>query len=367
MNRAGRARSTLAVVVLGVLALGCGDGSPEEGNAAVGWQVRDTLWIGAIDGEGPEVFGSVVALTADSDGRIYVFDGRAHELRVFGPDGSFISRFGRRGGGPGEFQHVIGMSVTPGGSLWLIDGANARYTVLRGDDVATYTRGVGVYTVPWVGGHSDGYLHDVIMVPGGPSREALVRVNAEGAVIDTVAVPADQIETPRVGPIQLPLPYAPRQIRAFDPGGALWFAMSHEYKLYKIGLRGDTLRVMGREVEPRPLSATESDSVSQHIRALRERFQVEVREGLIPRTAPLLRQVTVADDGAVWVTRADPPPGSPSGTRFDVFGRDGHLVGEVNVVFPLALRLVQAGQIYGVARDELGVDRVFRARIEHGR
>lgn len=186
-------------------------------------------------------------------------------------------------------------------------------------------------------------------------------------MIDTFAVPANDIETPRVGSIRLPLPYAPEQIRAFDPSGALWVAMSHEYTLYQVGLRGDTLQIVRREVEPRPLSATESDSVNQYIRALREQFRVEVREGLVPRTAPLLRQVTIADDGSVWVTRADPPPGSLAGTQFDVFDRDGNLIGEINVDFPLALRLVQNGQMYGIARDEFGVQRVFRARVERGR
>lgn len=145
-------RSMLVGIALVVPTSGCGGGSEEAAAEPGHWQVADPLWIGEVEGDGPDVFGSIASLAVDEEGRIYVFDGRAYELRVFGPDGSFISRFGRRGGGPGEFQHVIGMSVTSDGSLWLIDGANARYTVLRGDDFATYMRGAGVYTVPWVGG-----------------------------------------------------------------------------------------------------------------------------------------------------------------------------------------------------------------------
>src|SRR5690606_27047814 len=105
----------------------------------------------------------------DARGAIHVFDGRAHELRIFDSDGSFLSRYGRRGSGPGEFQHVIGMVVTPESRVWLVDGANARYTVLHNDDVRTHPRGAAVYNATWVGGYASGYLHDVVILPGRPA------------------------------------------------------------------------------------------------------------------------------------------------------------------------------------------------------
>jgi len=312
----------------------------------------------------PDVFGSIAALAVDAGGRIHVFDGQSYELRTFGPDGSFIARFGRRGGGPGEFQHVIGISPAPDGTLWVIDGQNARYTVLRGDEVvATYRRGAGVYTVPWVGGHGGEYLYDVVRIPGGEPEEVLVRVNAEGVATDTFPVPIESIETPRVGSITLPLPFAPRQLRAFDPAGGVWTANSHAYALLRIGPGGDTLQVITRAVAARPLTAAESDSVARYIRTLREELGVDVRDALVPRIAPLLRRITVADDGSIWVTLADPPPNSPEGTRFDIFEPGGRRVAELTLDFPFTLQQVRNGRIYGVARDELGVERVFTARV----
>lgn len=357
-------RPTLIGTALLILTVGCGSDAKEADVEPGRWQMAEPFWIGEVEGDGPEVFGSVTSLVVDREGRILVFDGQAHELRAFSREGSLVSRLGRRGGGPGEFQHVIGMSIAPDGSLWLIDGANARYTVIRDEEVGTYSRGSGVYTVPWTGGHAGGHLYDVVTLPDGPSMEALVRVNETGAPIDTFAVPINDIDTPRVGSIQLPIPYAPTQIRTFDSSGALWVAMTHEYALYQIGFEGDTVRIIRHDAEARSLNPTESDSVSQHIQALREQFGLEVRDALIPRAAPLLRRVTVADDGLVWVTRADPPPDAPGGTRFDVFDRDGNLIGEVSVDYSLVLHSVQDGQLYGVARDDLGVERVLRARVQ---
>src|SRR5690606_36959635 len=199
--------------IIGVLFLAACGATVDTDDSAAEWTVADDVWIGAVDGDGPDVFGSITALAADAEGRIHLFDGQSYELRTFGPDGSFISRFGRRGGGPGEFQHVIGISLAPDGTLRVIDGQNARYTSLQGDEVAApYRRGAGVYTVPWVGGHGGEYLYDVVLVPGGEPGEVLVRVNADGVVTDTFPVPVESIEMPRIGTIELPLPFAPRQL-----------------------------------------------------------------------------------------------------------------------------------------------------------
>lgn len=344
----------------------CADGPPDVVEAPSPWRLADTLWIGAMDGEGPEVFGSIAALTVDDSSRMYVFDGQARELRVFGADGSFLFRHGRQGGGPGEYQHVIGMSTSADGAVWLVDGGNARYTTLRGEDTASFRRGAAVYHLPWLGGHVGDQLYDVVIVPGEESREAMVRVDATGTVVDTLAIPSRGSSVPRRGSMEFPLPYAPQQIRAFDPRGEVWVASSHKYALYRIDTTGDTTLVVRRDIEPRPLTAVEADSVRRHVQALRSEFGVAVPDALVPSTAPLLTDITVGDDGSVWVTRAEPPSAYPGGTLLDVFAPDGRPVATLELAFPLTQKVVRDGKLYGVAHDELGVPRVFRARIIAG-
>jgi hypothetical protein len=64
---------------------------------------RSVVRLGDLDGEGPTVFGRIGA------------------------------SFGRPGNGPGEFRNVIGLASAPGGNVWLVDGGNARYTIVRRD------------------------------------------------------------------------------------------------------------------------------------------------------------------------------------------------------------------------------------------
>ena len=48
-------------------------------------------------------FSTIKGIDVDSYGNIYVLDLLAFEVRVFAADGQFIRKFGRKGGGPGEF------------------------------------------------------------------------------------------------------------------------------------------------------------------------------------------------------------------------------------------------------------------------
>ena len=143
-------------------------------------------------------------------------------------------------------------------------------------------------------------------------------------------------------------------------------ASSHEYALHRIGPAGDTTLVVRHDVEPRPLTSVEADSVRRYVQALRGEFGVAVPDALVPGTAPLLAAVTVGDDGSVWVTRAEGPSAHPGGTLLDVFAPDGRHMAELELTFPLTLNAVRDGKLYGVAHDELGVPRVFRARILGG-
>ena len=48
-----------------------------------------------------------------SNGNIVVLNTKANELLIFNEKGNYIKKFGRKGQGPEEFQHPIGLSVTP--------------------------------------------------------------------------------------------------------------------------------------------------------------------------------------------------------------------------------------------------------------
>jgi len=75
--------------------------NPAQGvwDSASSWRVSEDLRIGTLEGTGPDLFGQIDALEVDRDGRIWVLEGQAQELRVFGRDGRWLRTIGGRAAG----------------------------------------------------------------------------------------------------------------------------------------------------------------------------------------------------------------------------------------------------------------------------
>jgi hypothetical protein len=73
-------------------------------------------------------FGNPRGIAFDSRGRIYVADGDANHLKVFGPDGKFIRTIGRKGQGPGEFNGPEFVEIG-GGRIFVWESMNRRISI----------------------------------------------------------------------------------------------------------------------------------------------------------------------------------------------------------------------------------------------
>jgi hypothetical protein len=109
-------------IVLTALVLGCGS----EHGTTIQW--TEVYSVGVLEGPESLVFGEIRDLAIDKEGRVYVLDGQAKQLRVFGPNGSFITQTGRLGEGPGEFREPFDLEWAGDGSLLVYDPANQRIT-----------------------------------------------------------------------------------------------------------------------------------------------------------------------------------------------------------------------------------------------
>lgn len=81
-----------------------------------GWTFTETLTIEAPEGEPIYEFGRITGMDLGPDGRLFVLDGMAGEIRVFDLQGAYLETIGRRGQGPGE------LSRGPGGVFVMSDG-----------------------------------------------------------------------------------------------------------------------------------------------------------------------------------------------------------------------------------------------------
>lgn len=345
--------------------------SPAEGiwPANGGWEVREDLRIGALEGTGPEVLGRVAALAVDEAGRIYAAESQALEVRVFGPDGTHVRTIGRKGGGPGEFEDVSGLLWGPEGHLWLVDQRNGRYAVFdtAGAFLAHHRRRVGGMFWPWPGGFDpDGRLVDVTF--GRESTApALVIGPPAGGPTDTVSVPAFEGPTFELTEggrriMTAPVPFAPTLRWRYDSRGFLWWGVTGRYRLHQVTLAGDTVRIVERAWDPVPVSPAERDSAVAAMEWFTRQGGV-VEASRIPDGKPAFRHFHQDDRGHLWVVPS--LPASPPVHAADLFDPEGRYLGRLELPFdlPFAPVVFRDDRLYTVVQDEAGVPQLVRAAV----
>jgi hypothetical protein len=133
---------------------GCGVDAGVAGSGAQQVLSVDSDAVLQIDGtasSGELVFGSAVGGTVLEDGTIVIADGLEHSVRFFNEAGVLVRSVGRKGEGPGEFNHIgwIGQCGTDSVFIWdpelkrmtLIDAAGTVVTSYRVPDDPTLAAG----------------------------------------------------------------------------------------------------------------------------------------------------------------------------------------------------------------------------------
>lgn len=332
------------------------------------WSVADSmLVIGTVDGPEETVFGRVAGVAIGADGRIYVADGQALEVRVFSPRGAFLSRFGRSGEGPGEFRDISGLGFTPAGQLAVLDGVLGRLSFFSPD--GEFSRSLRlerpyiqqVQRPLWFDRRGRFFdrvdlSHDVyvdslgLMVygPGGELQHTLL------AAVDRPT----RIYLTRGGRpyASLSVPFTPGPAVAVGPDGDVYSSDGAAYRIVVRTASGDTLRVLQRDVEPPLVEDRERQAAAT---ALRDRIDRD--GGPQPKTLPIpvhkpaITGLTVDADGDLWVRT----PMGPGWTRveYGVFAPDGHYLGALSMP---AVRITEitTSLIAGIQVDSTGVERV---------
>lgn len=340
------------------------------------WRMVEDLRIGTLDGDGPDLFGDVTWLEVDPAGRIWVLEGQAQELRIFGPNGRYLTTVGREGGGPGEFARPLHIQRGPDGNMWVVDPQNNRISLF--DTAGTYLEGKrmpgGFVIMPWPGGFDrEGHYYGPVPLPNDDDelfKMGLVRYDTAFTPMDTLAIPHDPVTRDR---FELrsensfwitSIPYTAGFEWRLSPAGTLWGMLTGEYELFEIAPSGDTLRTITRDFTPLPV--TEAD-----MEEARERLESFVRNGgkvdwsKIPDTKPATDDFFFDDQDNVWVLPVTTQ--DDAGRIFDVFDGDGRFLGTVRSPAPLSMNpapIFRGGMLYGVTEDELEVPYVVRLAIE---
>lgn len=90
--------------------------------------------IGDIDAEDENYFfNQPVDCTRDDDGNIYILDWGDENIKKYDAQGTFITTFGKRGQGPGEFIKPAGIDSDSESNIYVSDAGNNRIQIFSAD------------------------------------------------------------------------------------------------------------------------------------------------------------------------------------------------------------------------------------------
>jgi hypothetical protein len=313
---------------------------------------------------------------------VVVAVGADAQLRFYDPGGKLMRRVGRRGNGPGEFQHLGWIGTAPGDSIVAWDPILRRLTYFspRGDlgRVSTPTHLDG-FLPAVLGMFSDG---SVLLSAGmGPSRSldgktwrdtlAYLHASADGTQLDTVGrFPGPEVFGARS-------PSGVERVYALPFGRVTVTAVARDR--FVVGT-GDSyeLTVYGADGIPQVLirrrragvAVTDTDKedflanrIAQRSTggAAEERMRM-LRDAPYPdRMAPYVGVVMDAA-GRAWVREAQPPGTWDAYSRWSVYDARGRWVGDVDG--PGRFSIHQAGTDW-VLGSYIDGDHVEYVRLYH--
>lgn len=333
-----------------------------------GWTLEEVHRIGAVTGDGPEVFGDVRSVALGPLGRAWIYDRQAQEIRVFDREGRYVRTVGGPGEGPGEFMQVTGLMAAPDGRLWAVDPGVARVSVFdsAGSFLTSHPWASQTFFSRWPATlDADGHFYDVIWRLS-EGEQLLIRKDSLLRTLDTLRVPPHPAGPPTftassgtmTGSVSIP--YAGTVEWAQTPDGGLWAAITDQYRLLRLGPNGDTLRVATRDFDPVPLGDLRDTM------PLPRAADQQMPRSRLPRVKPAISRLLIDDEENVWVVRFEDRRDVPH--PVDIFDADGVYRGSLAPPVDLDRHDVsfRDGELLTVATDSLGVEYVVRYRIVRG-
>ena len=351
-------------------------------------RVIEELRIGMLDGPEHLIFGRIAGVVAGRDGTIYVADSQVPVIRMYSPTGQYLKNVGRGGAGPGEYRDAISLKGLKDGRLAVWDTRNARITTFnaQGDYLADIPALSFMYTSNSFEVDDAGNYY-VKAAARQPTRESpdvdmiWLKISQTGSVLDSIPIPDDAPSSYVLStPAGFLRPFVRQSLLALSPLGHLIVAHNDRYHLHVLRANLPPLRIE-RGYEPIRLTPGERREWEAWNTFFETRDPNNRRQmPPIPATKPAFREISVDEEGRIWVDRYGqaeerPGPERPAGDRrprrvwqerraFDAFSPDGAFLGTVELPDAVYIYARRGMLLWGVVAGDSDESYVVRYRIQ---
>ena len=337
--------------------------------------VADTLYDPAADtmlqGEA-----RMLGLASDARGELVVADGGFNDRRILrrGTDGAF-HQVGRRGGGPGEYQMLSTVAMSPEGEILAADYGKRAFLRFGPDDSI-------LPPIPWSafgtgfaqgGGYAGGGVVAILQEMSESSSVHRIQLLAGRDTVLLAEIPEGapkqlMYESCRVGFMGAPL-FTPRPSWSGNRS-SIALATSGAYEI-RIWQGGRLTRIVRRTVPSRPATrALAIQDVGEGFRIIVGNRgpcvvppeDIVTQQGFAS-TIPAIKQITMAMDGTLWVERWT-VTGEPM--QRDIFDSTGNYLGTLTGEVPWPNAWLPEGRYVSVGADADSLPVVVRYAVGGG-
>ncbi len=334
------------------------------------FRLERDLVIGVEEGDDAYVLEGFGSITADEDGRIHISNQRSGEIRIFDADGTYVTRFGRRGEGPGEFRSNywgwFNVTPHPQGLLSVEDVPALRVFDSGGGFQRSFDLGLLVSRARHPGrpsGHIRWYPASGRLVTiwrySSPTVAATIRVIVVDEDLERIDwLPAYQPPGGfyQEGTSGFSIPFSPDFEWTTTGESTVVWGVSNNYRLTIHDFEQNSWITAVLEVEPEPVSSKEIEDFKASFLArdperLQQTFGAMLNRAEYPRVKPFFGGLMGDDRGWIWVLQFRTARGldPPDSYRYDVFDGGGEWLGMV--VSPRHLMSVRGDLAYASGRE----------------
>lgn len=379
----------------------------------LGGRITTVFGVGTTEGRSWEMLSNAEAAAFDRADNLYVLDRGNQRVLVFDRAGRFVRQLGHKGGGPGEFEVPVGLTVLGDGSVAVLDVAHQNLTLFGPDgrfrrtvawrpewglperEIAAEPRG-GVVTML-----RPGLMPAAGRIPSGMPPRVLSRVTlaGNGAAETLMEVPDASITESRVDNggggqrvnfrMMGPPEFAPITRWGVLPGGGVAITHTQGYVVKVLDARGRVVRLLQRPMPVRRPTERDREAARDRVRERmqsgrgmivvmrggpgggggapppisREQIEQRVRELRFADTVRTIQGMLVTPLGKLWVERT--PPNIGDAGPIDILTLDGRYLGTLRGT-QLPAAVSATGRAAYFLRDENEVERVVVRQLPPG-
>ncbi|MCY3613795.1 MAG: 6-bladed beta-propeller [Bacteroidetes bacterium] len=358
--------TTLVILFCIILLAGCGRSTgptQEEGEAAL-ITLEEVLRLGDESAGDTILFGPIAQIAVNGNGDIFVSESpRSPLVHVFKSDGTYLSRVGDQGQGPGEFRYLSGAAVGAADSVYLWELLSNRILVYDPDDFS-YVRSIEVRDDGekefnfLIGGIGDGWImtksldpflesDDGSMTINTNTHYELIKVNRDGSYGTEILGTVDEYEMiynlGEGGAMHfLWTPFGRSPSFAVGPDDMLYYGWSDEIEIITVSADGSTRDTIRYEHEPVPITDAEMAEAMPEEPNYRE--LVEAREP--HETKPAFQTLVVDEMSRIWIKLSSPENAVQA--EWLVLSQESQAVGRTTLSAAVDLEVIRGSYAYGI-------------------